>query len=707
MPVRIPAFSCALLGLCCSLLSGGSYAQTPITAPETHCLLLALDPTQRAKQAPLVVEGEVMASRSFWDQQHRRIYTAHQFRVFSALKGTAPAQLTVLTEGGTVDLARQDLTNTLALQPGQQGVLFLAPATFPGTESAGTAWMAYGSQQGFIGYDLSDATAAEPFKEYGLVDEDFYQTLTAATGQARRVVQPNPVLATAVARQLAPPAQARGQAPIITSLSPTTVSAGTGAVLTITGTGFGATRGAGFVQFRNADNGGSSFVKPRVTDYVSWTDTRIQVRVPSLSQTSGGSRSPAGSGTVRVTSADQLLTTSLATLTIPYAISNVLPASDSTQVIRPSHLNQNGRGGYGFRFEAEFASNARAGTAFRNALATWRCQSGVNWDVEAATRTERGAKQDSENSVGFDQGEELPVNVLGRTTSYYQGCFQPDGGIAFAVQEIDMQFDGGTNWQFGPASAITPQLDFETVAVHELGHAQQLAHVILPRAVMHYAVARGQTSRAISTDDITGGRLVLRSRSFVTPSCGPQPMLPAPLTNLGATTEAGGVALTWTTQDECFLQDFVVERSVAFDTTAWQPLATVPRSGNSYRYLDAQPQSGLRYYRLRLRRPNGALDTAAPLAAYGDAATASQPQLFPNPAGATGLRLQYPATAAGRLTVSVVDAIGRQHSLLGIDYQPGLNFLAIPTASLRPGWYVLRLRNPEGKLTNLPFLRKE
>lgn len=686
-------------------LMGAASAQTPTATPESHCLLLALDPAQRAKQATLVVEGEVTASRGFWDSSHQRIYTAHQFRVFSALKGTAPTTITVLTEGGIVDLTRQNLTNTLALQPGQQGVLFLTPASFSGTESAGTTWAAYGSQQGFIGYDLSDATAAEPFREYGFIDDDFYATLTDATGQARRVVQPNPALAKVVARRLSPPRLARGQAPVISGLSPSTLSAGTGAVLTINGSGFGATRGAGFVEFRNADNGGSSFIKPRTTDYVSWTDTRIQVRVPSVSQTTGGTRSPAGSGTVRVTSADQLAATSSTAIIIPYAISNVLPANDSSQVIRPSHLNQNGRGGYAFRYEPGFVTNTRAVTAFRNALATWRCQSGINWDVDAATRTERGAKQDSENSVGFDEGTELPVNVLGRTTSYYQGCFQPDGTIAFAVQEIDMQFDSGTNWQFGPAVAITPQLDFETVVVHELGHAQQLAHVILPRAVMHYAVARGQTSRNISADDIIGGRLVLRSRSFVTPSCGPTQMLPAPLTSLAATTGADGIALTWTTHDECFLQNFVVERSISFDTTAWQTLATVPRAGNTYRYLDTDPQSGLRYYRLRLRRPNNSLDAAAPLAAYGDATTAGKPQLFPNPAGSDGLRLQYPASVAGRLRISIVDAIGRQHSLLGIDYQPGLNFLAIPTALLRPGWYVLRLRTPEGQEANLPFLR--
>ncbi|MBC8085339.1 MAG: matrixin family metalloprotease, partial [Hymenobacter sp.] len=523
--------ACCFLSLSLSLLLPGPVPAQSLAASETHCLLLPLDPARRATQATLVVEGEVLASRGFWDAGHRRLYTAHRLRVFSSFKGNAPAELTVLTEGGSVGLARQDLTNTLTLRPGQQGVLFLTPAAFPGTESAGSAWRAYGSQQGFIGYDLSAATAAEPFREYGLLTGAFYQTLTTATGQPRRVVQPNPGLAAALARALAPPVLARGQAPVINGLSPTALPAGTGAVLTISGTGFGAARGAGSVEFRNADNGGTSFVRPQESDYVGWADTRIQVRVPSLGPAVAGALSPAGSGTVRVTTAEQLTATSPVALTVPYAVSNV-QLTTTNELLRPSPINQSGRGGYGFRLETGFASNAAAVRAFRNALATWRCQSGVNWEVEATLRTGRGPAQDGENSIGFDQGAELPVNVLGRTTSYYQGCFRPDGGVAFSVQEIDMQFDDATNWQFGPLPAASVQLDFETVAVHELGHAQQLAHVILPLAVMHYAIGRGRTNRAISPDDVTGGRLVLSTRGFVPQSCGPLPMLPAPLTSL-------------------------------------------------------------------------------------------------------------------------------------------------------------------------------
>jgi hypothetical protein len=701
-------FALCLVGL---LLGDAAQAQISDASPQSHCLVVPLSPTQRASQATLIVEAAVQSSRSFWDARHERIYTAHQVQVFSGFKGQAPTELTVLTEGGTVDLTRHELTNTLALHPGQQGVLFLVPATFSGTESAGPAWMAYGSQQGLIGYDLATGTAADPFQQYGTVGSAFYQRLTTLTNEPRRVVQPNLVLAAALKQQQAP-VLARGTAPVVGALSPTTIPAGTGAVLAISGSGFGATRGAGFVEFRNADNGGASLVKPQDSDYVSWTDTRIQVRVPSLGRGLNDALSPAGSGQVRVTTADQLAATSSAAITVPYAISNV-QLNGTNQILRPSPINQNGRGGYTFRFEAGFAANTAAVTAFRNALNTWRCQSAMNWDVDPTPRTSRGPKEDGENSIGFDYTEEqLPANVLGRTTSYYRGCFRPGGGVAFAVQEVDMQFDDATIWQFGPLPAIAPQLDFESVAVHELGHAQQLAHVILPRAVMHYAVARGQTSRVINQDDVTGGRLVLRTRGFVAQGCGNGPMLPAPLTGLAATTTTAGIALTWTTQDECFLDNFVVERSLAADTSAWQTLATVPRAtGNSYRYLDAQSQPGLRYYRLRLRRPAtsfgpASLDTAAPLIAYADAATALQPQLFPNPTDDTGLKLQYPATTAGRLVVLVVDAIGRRHSAIGLDFLPGLNLLSVPTAALRPGWYILRFRSPDGKETNLPFVRQ-
>ncbi|SHK06960.1 IPT/TIG domain-containing protein [Hymenobacter psychrotolerans] len=674
-------------------LPGVSLAQA-VPASESQCLLLPLPLPSRATQAALVVEAEVLDARSF--RVAGRIYTAHRVRVFSSLKGSAARELQVLTEGGTIGLDQQLLTNTLQLQPGQQGILFLTPSTVPGPEADQPLWAVYGSAQGFIRYDLSTGIATEPFRDYGLVAESFYQEIAAATGQRRRLLQPNPKLEAAL-RQAAMPVMARGQAPVISGLSPASVPAGVGTVLTISGAGFGTTRGNGFVEFRNADNGGSTFIKPQESEYVSWTDTRIQVRVPALGQPA----SPAGSGPVRVTTSDQQQTTSPTSIAVPYAVSNV-QASQTGELVRPNPVNRNGRGGYSFQFESGFAANTAAVAAWQRALATWRCQTRMNWETAAPLRAGRGAAEDGENSIGFDQGAELPVGILGRTTSYYRGCFRPDGRLTFALHEVDMQFDDGANWQFGPGPAAGLQLDFESVVVHELGHAQQLAHVILPGAVMHYALARAQNNRTISASDVAGGRLVLRTRGFVAQGCGPAPMLPAPLTSLSAGAEAGGIAVSWTTADACFVESFQVQRSR--DTTSWQPLATVSAPGLS-RYLDAQPLAGLSYYRLRLLHPDGSVAFTAPVPAVGGEAGAAIPGLFPNPVGAGPLRLQYPTTAEGRVSLSVYDAVGRRQRNVLLDIQPGLNVLPLSLAGLSPGWYLLRYLDSEGRTETLPFLK--
>ncbi|WP_226176882.1 T9SS type A sorting domain-containing protein [Hymenobacter lucidus] len=663
-----------------------------------HCLLVPLPAAERARQAALVVEAEVLDARGFWDASHRRIYTSHRLRVYSVLKGQLPAELTIITEGGQVELDEQRLTNTLRLQPGDQGVFFLRPAAFAGTP-AGPAWTPYASEQGFIRYQLADASAAEPFRAYPLVGPDFYAELSATLGQARREVQPNPALRQAQLRRT-PVEAAKGQAPVISSLGPTTLPAGIGAVLTLSGSGFGSTRGTGTVDFRSADDGGVTFTQAQATDYVSWTDTQIRVRVPSY----GSTGNPAGTGTVRVTTAAGLQTTSSTAVVIPYAATNV-QAQNSSAIVRPNHINQNGEGGYTFRFETAFATNQPAAAAFQRALLTgWRCQTGVNWIV-GPNRTAAGAGSDGENSVGFDVGAQLPTNVLGRTTSYYQGCFNPDGTISFRVGEIDMQFDDGVNWQYGPSLPSGQQYDFETVVLHELGHAQQLGHVNASTAVMYYGVARGRSNRTLTVNDRSGGRRIVRTQSFPAAGCGPAPMLPAPLTKLAASGSSAGTEIAWTTRDECFLSSFVVERGA--DTTAWQPVGSVAAgaAGNTYRLVDPSPLAGLSYYRLRLVRPDGSVDSAAPLLVQAAGGSSAVLQIYPNPVDGNLLRFLFSGTTDGTLSVYVYDAVGRVCQLHGIDSRAGLNTRSLDISDLHPGWYVLRWRDQAGKTGTAPFIK--
>jgi hypothetical protein len=687
------SFRGALLGLVLASLAGGVAAQsTPLP-----CLLLPLGAAERVQAATLVVEAEVLDSQGEWDAAHQHIFTRQRLRVFRVLKGALAdtTALPLLVEGGQVGLARQELTNTLRPLPvGQQGIFFLVPAPWAGVAPAYTA---YASSQGAITYDFAQGTAAEPARTYASWAEAARQT-AQLSGRAPQVLQVNGRLQAAATQLLASrtPAGAtrRTLAPAIMGFSPAQTTAGTGAVLTIRGSGFGSSRGSGGVLFANADDGGATTTRALDRDYLSWSDTQIQVRVPSLA-TDGH---PAGTGLVRVTTTDGTTAATATPLTIRYALTNI-DNTTGTLVDRPNHVATNGAGGLTFRFGPGFRANAAAGAAWQRALAQWRCTSGINWDLGADAPANTIAS-DNTNVIAFDDGT-LPARVLARTTSYYLGCYTPQGAVAFYVSEIDQQFATSLPFQFGPGLATAGQYDFESVAVHELGHAQQLTHLIRPGAIMHYGVAAGANLRTLDpTSDVAGGRLVLRTRSFRNRGCGGPAMLPAPLAGLTGGVAGTGPSISFSTRAECFVSGFVLERSLGTDTTAagagWVVVASgsAGQAGGQYMLADARPLAGLHYYRLGLRRPDGTTDYAAPLPLLAEAT--AEPQVFPNPVTDGQLQLAYPATASGDLVLRFYDELGRYHLGQRTAVQNGLNVLTLNVASLRPGFYVLRLTSDQG-----------
>ena len=664
------------------LLWAGPLAAQPTPLP---CLLVPLPAAERVRAARLIVEAEVLDSQGEWDAPHQHIFTRQRLRVFRVLKGALPdtAALALLTEGGQVGLARQALTSTLGPLPvGQQGIFFLVPAPWSGVAPA---YAAYASSQGVITYDLALGSAAEPARSYPTWAEAARQT-AQLSGQPPQVLQANPALLAATQRRAAGAPQ-RTAAPVVSGFSPARTTAGTGAVLTIRGSGFGSSQGSGGVDFRNADDGGVTTTRALARDYLRWTDTQIEVRVPSLA--SGGH--PAGTGLVTVTTADGTTAQTAAPLTIVYALANV-DNTTATLTDRPSHVATNATGGLTFQFGPSFRGNAAAGAAWQRALAQWRCTSGINWELgpDAASNT---IASDGKNVVAFDGGT-LPARILGRTTTYYLGCYDSRGEVVFYVSEIDQQFATALPFQFGPAPAGPGQYDFESVAVHELGHAQQLSHLIRPGAIMHYGIGAGVNLRTLDpASDVAGGRLVLRTRSFQNRGCGGPAMLPAPLTALAA--GSGAPAVGFSTRDECFVSSFVLERAAGLDTTAaaagWQAVATAAagQASGQYTLTDPQPLAGLRYYRLGLRRPDGSTDYAAPLLLTADALAGLQ--AFPNPVTEGQFQLTYPARAGGDLLLVFYDELGRYRQAQRVAVQPGLNLLTLSTLGLSPGFYVLRL----------------
>jgi len=154
--------------------------------------------------------------------------------------------------------------------------------------------------------------------------------------------------------------------------------------------------------------------------------------------------------------------------------------------------------------------------------------------------------------------------------------------------------------------------DFETVVLHELGHAHQLGHVILPRqAVMHYSVEFEKTYRILSTADVEGGEFIMALSTIQSICSNVDPMVEIPETacrifpniaGLLPTFDASSnvVKVDWVSTEEEGIAAYVVERSA--NGIDFEEIGTVvPTGSNSvYTFIDTDPLPLKSYYRVKV-----------------------------------------------------------------------------------------------------------
>ncbi|WP_162910510.1 matrixin family metalloprotease [Hymenobacter oligotrophus] len=647
--------------------------------------------SRRATEASLVVEARIVGQQAVADAAGR-IFTVSQLEVYKVFRGQVPAAGVQLAEpGGSLGLRREEVSGTAGLEVGQQGLFFLEAD--PAAPRPG-ALRLYAGPQGFVRYDAATHVAAEPFGRYNSIENDLYPAVERLTGRRFQELRRNAELST-------PTVVARGTAaPAISSFSPAILSAGTGEVLTIQGSGFGSTRGTGRVEFPNADQGGSSRVAANSTDYVSWSDTKIEVRVPS-SANGGG----AGSGKFVVYAEGGASATSATSLSIVFSYSNI-----GSTPARARLINKDKQGGYTLQYNATFGDRPAARSSFERALGTWAAATRVNRRMGSFATTTTAAS-DGVNVIRFDVGTELPAGVLGRTTSYYSGC--STGGVTYwSVAETDFTFNDDTNWNFAATAPSSSQYDFESVALHEQGHAHQLGHIIRPGAVMHYAIANGQQSRTLSAEsDIAGGLSVV---DFSLKSPNPcdfaliqllQAAAPLPVELVGFAARyeptLPGTRLNWATASELKSSYFAVQAADEANAATWQEVARVSAAGQSsirrtYEATDARAlgTGQVRYYRLRQVDTDGSEHFSAPVVVAGLGAVAEL-QAFPIPATDV-LQVQGPlASATSGVRIVLLDAAGRLVKELRLP--AGASSVQLPVAELRNGLYTLQWQSDGSK----------
>jgi len=689
--IRLPLFLCVLV------CHSAAYAQ-----------LYELPLAEIIQRSDLIAEGRVVARQSFWDNDHRNIYTTNTVEITATYQGAALATplVQVITAGGVVDDRMELVSELVQYGVGDVGLFCLIPCArdLP----VAPAWENYGSPHGFFYYHLAGNTVEHPF--HPASDIPAFRKKIEALVQNPMVPVPGKSLDMPAANRM-PPA--------ISSFSPTSVSAGTGDVLTITGTGFGSTPGS--VRFINS-NTGTNFTAD-ANDLISWTDTQIEITVPSTAVGSGC----AGTGPITVVDQGGATGVSATNLTVEFGYTNFI---SSNTKYGAKLVTTNGTGGLTFTLSTTIcnSSNQDAVNAIGRALREWRCTSGVNWPLSTSTTSTNAPAADGTNIITFDVGSPLPGGVLGVATSYFSGCFS-GGDFRWWVSEIDINLKQNVNWYYCDAASVPgSSFDFQTVVFHELGHGHQLTHIVDPSATMHRSIGAGQAKRTLNAFEQSGADYVI---GLPANPCGPGPMtllshpaclgltppsacnsagactlsLPVELVQFTGKAEAGSVLLEWATATERNNHYFTLERST--NASHFEPVANVPGVGHSttpqqYQHRDLEPLPGLNYYRLRQTDFDGKT-TLLGMIAVQARENLQYLRAFPNPVSGETLHIDIVQTdAEATVELMLTDLLGRVVRRYHLDANTTTTEISLH--ALPPGTYLLTAYQHDSRQRPAPIL---
>ena len=127
--------------------------------------------------------------------------------------------------------------------------------------------------------------------------------------------------------------------------------------------------------------------------------------------------------------------------------------------------------------------------AFRRAFRTWIEVQGSSFTAVAGNLVTYKASPDYNEVLAFDYG--FQSGVLGVCTRWKNG---PN-------RECDIEFNENERWNCS-GYCMPPEIDLETVCLHEGGHLLGLGHSTQPLAVMYAYYST--TKRDLHSDDING-----------------------------------------------------------------------------------------------------------------------------------------------------------------------------------------------------------
>lgn len=685
---------------------------------------------ERVRSSKHIAIAKLAEKIPYWDDRRHNIYTLNILNVTAYLKGNPFAeQMGLISEGGQVGNQLEISNPSVKLDFKDEFLVFLEGDNrsidnkpFRSNHADILQCVPYASVQGVLKFQKGKYR--DLLREAPMTEAELLSRIRALTGEAPQKPDGTEF------RARTPSPWNGGGVRAVTSITDGTGSTPSGFVsgtivtnneLIINGSGFGATTGT--LEYSNADDGGATVISNTVTsDIVSWSDTQIRVKIPT----------DAGTGTVTVKTSGGASAGSSA-ITIDYAIINVestfLNWASSTRN-RVELLDRDGKGGYTFEYNNDspaagtsFKANSSAIAAFERALESWRCATLVNFD-----RNDAGTATDFANDdVDIVMFASLSSGVLGVTTSRFSGSGSSGvcdmASTLWFLDEVDVRFQldsglpTGKTWNFGPGASTSSNFDFESVALHELGHGHGLGHIIATGKVMNFSISNGTDLRTLSAADISGGTHKVTHSTAANCITTPSPMtaltagncatLPIELTFFRASEQKGQVYLQWQTATEMENDFFTLQRSS--NGFQFEPIGKVKGAGASfeilnYSFWDEHPLHGDNYYRLKQTDYDGdfSYSEVKVIRIEGESSVL---QIFPNPVKGEMLSLSFDSKKDDQLTVEVLPLSGKRFFSKQFNIQKGTNRFEMNLENLQGGIYFLKIETSDRKIFGKRFVK--
>jgi hypothetical protein len=285
---------------------------------------------------------------------------------------------------------------------------------------------------------------------------------------------------------------------------PKTISAGTNSILTIVGSGFGCLRGEGNILFKDADNGGTTYIPDlNKIDYLSWSDTLINIILPSIIDTT-----PTINHTSNIyhpRSGDFIITTNIDALNsspdlnIRYSAANYyntdtnvnIPLYKKLPYRQVSFKDYSDNHAREFYLDTSISNNPQMTAVVYKALNDWSCLTNINWKIVGTVAKDTISNQTSKSIIyqsNFTIGNFIAYTDFKNSTEY---CLDNSSNSNFVYcKSLDIVIKRTIPWFYDTTMnlAIPPnKYDFYNSILYEFGHAHYLEHVNTIPDIMYFS----------------------------------------------------------------------------------------------------------------------------------------------------------------------------------------------------------------------------